>query len=85
MGLVLEPRPADRCTFRRPFAPDFRDCPAFEAVEYGVMDLRGNPLKAIVTCVHLEASQTKESGSAYPRCLLGGPSERAQYAAEHGC
>ena len=40
---ILEPRPADRCTFRRPFAPGFSAYPAFEAVEYGVADFAGHP------------------------------------------
>jgi hypothetical protein len=79
--LIVEPRPADRCTFRRPFAPGFTDCPAFQAVEYGVSDFTGNPLGAIISCSHLEPGQVSRGGSSYPRCLLGGPAERAAYAA----
>jgi hypothetical protein len=80
---LINPRPLDRCTFRRPFAHNFRECPAFEAVEFGVMDLRGNKLAAIITCSHLFAEQLRTSGSAYARCMLGGPAERAAYAAGH--
>jgi hypothetical protein len=80
---LLEPRPADRCTFRRPFAPGFSECPAFEAVEYGVTDFGGNPLGAIISCTHLEAGQISRGGSSYPRCVLGGPAERAAYAASN--
>jgi len=79
--LILEPRPADRCTFRRPFAPGFSECPAFEAVDYRVTDFAGNPLGAILSCAHLEAGQVGRGGSSYPRCLLGSPAERAAYAA----
>jgi hypothetical protein len=80
---ILEPRPIDRCTFRRPFAPDFHDCPAFEAVEFGLTDFAGHPLEAIITCEHLEPGQMTRGGgeSSYPRCVLGGPAERAAYAA----
>jgi hypothetical protein len=81
MADLVEPRPSDRCSFRRPFAPDFKDCPAFEAVEYGVTDFTGKPLEAIISCSHLEAGQLGRGGSAYPRCMLGGPAERAAYAA----
>jgi hypothetical protein len=35
VAVLLEPRPADRCSFRKPFAPDFSDCPPFKAVEFG--------------------------------------------------
>jgi hypothetical protein len=80
-NLIVEPRPTDRCTFRRPFAPGFNDCPAFEAVEYGVTDFAGHPLKAITTCAHLEPGRVTGEGSAYPRCVLGGRAERAAYAA----
>ena len=78
---LVEPRPRDRCTFRRPFAPHFNDCPAFQAVEYGVTDMSGKPLQAIVTCAHLQAGQRTPTGSAYPQCAIGGPAERAAYAA----
>jgi hypothetical protein len=81
--LILEPRPPDRCTFRRPFAPGFSECPAFEAVEYAVTDFTGNPLGAIITCAQLEPGQVSRGGSSYPRCLLGGPAERAAYAASN--
>lgn len=80
---VIEPHPRDRCTFRRPFAPQFKDCPAFEAVEFGVTDMSGNPLQAIVTCTHLKAGMRTPTGSAYPQCAIGGPGERAAYAAYH--
>lgn len=82
-SLILERRPTDRCTFRRPFAPDFSDCPAFEAVEYGVTDFAGHPLEAIATCAHLEPCKVTRGGSAYARCVLGGPAERAAYAASY--
>ena len=78
--LIVEPRPTDRCTFRRPFAPDFDGCPGFEAVEYGVTNFAGQPLEAIITCAHLAPGPTTRGGSAYPRCVLGGPAERAAYA-----
>jgi hypothetical protein len=84
MAQLVEPRPADRCSFRKPFAPDFKDCPAFEAVEYGVTDFGGNPLEAIISCAHLEAGQVSKGGSSYPRCALGGPAERAAYALSNG-
>jgi hypothetical protein len=81
MAMLLQPRPADRCSFRKPFAPDFKVCPAFEAVEYGVTDFTGSPLEAVISCTHLEVGQVSRSGSSYPRCSLGGPAERAAYAA----
>jgi hypothetical protein len=77
---IVEPRPYDRCTFRRPFAPGFDECPAFEAVEYGMTDFGGRPLGAIVSCAHLEPCPSSTGASAYARCLLGGPAERAAYA-----
>ena len=78
---ILEPRPADRCTFHRPFAPGFSECPTFEAVEYGLTDFAGNPMGAIISCTHLEPHLLSKGGSSYPRCQLGGPAERAAYAA----
>jgi hypothetical protein len=78
---LVEPKPADRCTFRRPFAPDFHECPAFEAVEYGVTDLEGRPMEAIITCAHLAIGVLARFGSSYPRCLLGAPADRAAFAA----
>jgi hypothetical protein len=80
---LVEPRPRDRCTFRRPFAPNFKDCPAFEAVEYGVSDMSGKPLQAIVTCLHLRPGLRTPTGSAYPQCAIGGPAERVAFAAYH--
>ena len=79
MAELVEPRPADRCSFRKPFAPDFKDCPAFQAVVYGVTDFAGNRLAAVISCVHLEAGQVSRGGSSYPRCAVGGPAERARY------
>ena len=78
--LMVEPQPADRCTFRRPFAPDFDACPAFQAVEYGVTNFAGQPLASVITCAHLAPCPTSRGGSAYPRCVLWGPAERAAYA-----
>ena len=78
---IIEPRPHDRCTFRRPFAPDFNECPAFEPVEYGVANYSGNPLESVITCVHLGIGALARFGSSYPRCMLGGPAERAAFAA----
>jgi hypothetical protein len=79
---IVEPRPRDRCTFRRPFAPNFNSCPAFEPIEYGVTDFSGNPLEAVITCVHLGIGKLSRFGSSYPRCMLGGPAERLAFAAE---
>ena len=78
---IVEPRPRDRCTFRRPFAPGFQSCPAFEPVEYGVTDFAGNPLEAIITCAHLGIGRLSRFGSSYPKCMVGGPAERATFAA----
>jgi hypothetical protein len=79
---LVEPSPRDRCTFRRPFAPDFHECPAFEASEYRVSDSRGYSLGAIITCAHLAAGLMARFGSSYPRCDIGSPAERAEFAAE---
>ena len=78
---LVEPSPRDRCTYRRPFAPGFDECPAFQAVEYGAMDSRGNSLGAIVTCIHLAAGLMARFGSSYPRCDIGSPAERIAFAA----
>ena len=84
--LLVQPRPFDRCTFRRPFAPNFHECPAFEAVEYGVTNATGVPLASVITCAHLEVGRLDpvlRNGSAYARCVLGGPAERQAYAVAH--
>ncbi|HEY9287365.1 MAG TPA: hypothetical protein VIT43_05005 [Candidatus Dormibacteraeota bacterium] len=79
---LVEPSPRDRCTFRRPFAPDFHDCPAFEAAEFRTTDMRGYPLEAVITCAHLGVGLMARFGSSYPRCLIGSPAERAAFGAE---
>jgi hypothetical protein len=76
---IIEPSPPDRCTYRRPFAPDFDECPAFEPVEYGVTDMQGKALEAVITCAHLSIGLMARFGSSYPRCTIGGPAERAAF------
>ena len=77
---LVEPSPRDRCTFRRPFAPEFHECPAFEAVEFAPVDTRGYSLGKIITCAHLTIGLMARFGSSYPRCRIGSPAERAAFA-----
>lgn len=82
--IVPERRRSDRCPFRRPFPRDFKDCSAFEAVEYATTDFAGHHLRPILTCAHLENAPLDPNwpnGSAYARCSIGGHAERAAYAA----
>jgi hypothetical protein len=51
-----------------------------------VTNLAGQPIASITTCAHLEPGRCDpelRNGSAYPRCVIGGPAERVAYAAVH--
>src|SRR5438874_13506263 len=81
-GLVLTPvkQQADRCPFPRPFAREFVDCPAFQAVAFLAADSHNKPLGSWHTCRHLTAgNDVQQRGRFYPRCALGSREERLQW------
>jgi hypothetical protein len=73
-------RPADECPYRRPFAPGFRDCPAFRSTRLIALDSRYRPLKPERTCQHLEVGSTTVAGRYYARCAVGTAADRLRWA-----
>ena len=67
----------DVCSYRRPFAEVFADCPAYEPEEFVPTNLRGVPLGPIWTCSHLTVGEDREQkGHLYPKCLIGDAAAR---------
>jgi hypothetical protein len=74
-----EPEP-DRCIYRRPFAADFNECPAFQPTTFLATDSRNQPLGVWRTCAHLTAgNEAGDRGRFYPRCALGTRAQRLQW------
>jgi anti-anti-sigma factor len=75
----------DRCIYPRPFAPDFRECPAYRPVAFVAVDDSNNRLGMHRSCAHLVvAANPTEIGGWYARCSLGGPLARTRWVAEFG-
>jgi anti-anti-sigma regulatory factor len=77
--------PEDRCPFRRPFEPGFSGCATFQPVSFVAADSMNKQLGTVLTCGHLTTGIVAgASGRYYPRCGLGGPSERERWLAGVG-
>jgi anti-anti-sigma factor len=74
--------PRDRCSYPRPFAPDFAACPAFQATTFIAADSEDRELHTHRTCDHLEiGTHPSQAGRFYPRCVLGDPGQRRRWVA----
>lgn len=74
--------PADRCSYPKPFAADFGDCPSFQAVSFLAADSTNRALGTWLTCRHLTTGRLADtSGHFYPRCGLGSAAERRRWLA----
>ncbi|MEP7104218.1 MAG: hypothetical protein ABI838_00035 [Chloroflexota bacterium] len=75
-------RHADACPYARPFADDFRDCPAYQRVEFMAVDSQYRPLGRHNTCRHLEAkSLGGRIAGFYGACALGDATARERWVA----
>ncbi|MEA2646390.1 MAG: hypothetical protein QOE92_1473 [Chloroflexota bacterium] len=87
MTPASDQRPAepDRCPFPRPFAPDFAECPTYQAATFAAADSRNQPLGSWLTCRHLvTGTGTDQRGRYYPRCSLGTRRDRLRWLAAVG-
>lgn len=73
----------DRCPYPRPFAADFAGCPAFQPMQFEPLDVFGNPLAPVWTCRNLVGGALG-AGHFYPRCRIGDPEARRQWAERFG-
>jgi anti-anti-sigma regulatory factor len=81
--MTLRDEQPDRCTYSRPFAEDFADCPAYQGSSFLAADSRNQPLGEWRTCRHLTTgNQLENRGRFYPRCALGSRSQRLQWVAQ---
>jgi anti-anti-sigma factor len=82
---ALPTTPRDRCSYPRPFSPDFTDCPAYQAATFIAVDSDGRDLHTHLTCRHLEiGTDLAQAGRFYPRCDLGDPGQRRRWVARVG-
>jgi DNA-binding CsgD family transcriptional regulator len=73
-------RPADECPYPKPFPPDFRECPAFQATQMVTLDLSHRPLGSVITCRHLESRLIPSTNYRwYGACALGDPEARRRW------
>jgi hypothetical protein len=71
--------PADCCVYKRPFADEFGDCPAYDPEPFVAKNMRDLPLASIWTCAHLAVGEYPgQRGHLYARCLLGDTASRRQ-------
>src|SRR5438309_4792492 len=70
---------ADRCPFPKPFAEDFRDCPAYQPVHYVPLDIFNQPLRPVWSCGHLDIGNDTDTGRPYTRCRLGDAEARLRW------
>lgn len=71
----------DECPYRRPFLPDFTDCPAYWPRPFIPLDLRHQPLRAAWTCAHLEVGTIRRPQPRfYARCSLGKEAARLSWS-----
>jgi hypothetical protein len=72
--------PADACPFRRPFRPDFGECPAYQPRAFVALDLRDRPLPPVLTCQHLEVRPVgTQPHRYYARCGIGEAAARERW------
>ncbi len=69
----------DACPYRRPFAPEFDDCPAFLPSHFVPATAGNQPLPASWTCQRLVATPNP-AGGFYGRCSLGTAADRLGWA-----
>lgn len=88
IGLASQPAQttgSDRCPYPRPFAPDFSDCPSYQAVTFLAADSQNRRLGSWLTCRHLTSGSDRQvPGRFYPRCALGSLDERRRWLAVVG-
>jgi hypothetical protein len=77
-------RPEDECPYRKPFAPDFADCPAFQARQFIPLDTMYQPLEPVLTCRHLETRALPQRHRWYAACSLGDAESRRRWAQQVG-
>lgn len=75
---MIDPEPADRCPYPKPFPDDFRDCPAYQPVRFIPLDTRYRPLRAVWSCAHLEIASVGHQ--PYTACRLGTAEERVAWS-----
>ncbi|MFN2463830.1 MAG: hypothetical protein ABR573_08025 [Candidatus Dormibacteria bacterium] len=79
----LEGRPTDACPYERPFAEDFKDCPAYAARRFVPFDSLHRPLTPIWTCTFLVPRRAADTAHGYyASCSLGSADERAAWIEE---
>jgi hypothetical protein len=72
---------ANACPFPKPFSPGFDECPAFTPVEFVPQDLRGRPLRGVLSCAHLVAARREgQVGTLFAACRLGNAEDRQAWA-----
>jgi anti-anti-sigma factor len=77
--------PRDRCSYPRPFSPDFTACPAYQATTFIAADSDDRERHTHLTCRHLEiGTDLAQAGRFYPRCTLGDPGQRRRWVARVG-
>ena len=77
-------RPDNECPYRRPFAADFADCPAFQARQFIPLDTLYQPLDPVLTCRHLETRDMTQRYRWYAACALGNVEARSRWVREVG-
>jgi hypothetical protein len=78
------PRPDDECPYPKPFAPDFDDCPAYQARRFIPLDTLYQPLDPVLTCRHLETRALAQRHRWYAACGLGNAEARIGWARQVG-
>src|SRR5579864_3375909 len=73
----------DRCPYRKPFADDFADCPAYRAMRVADLDLKNRLNGGLWTCSNLESRLNPQTEDRwYSACGLGRAPDRERWAAE---
>ena len=77
-------RPLDQCPYPKPFAPEFRDCPAFQARQFIPLDTLYKPLDPVLTCRQLQTRALPQRYRWYAACALGDAEARRRWVRELG-
>jgi len=80
-SMTRQPRPADECPYPKPFAPDFHECPAYQATQMVALDISHRPLGSILTCRHLESRLMPNTNYRwYGACVIGDAEARRRWS-----
>lgn len=78
-------RPADECSYARPFPDDFADCPAYEARQFVTLNEGSRLAERLWTCQHLVGQRlAKAEHRRYGACNIGDAVARERWAARAG-